>query len=67
MKLKDIKKLFVKPVVLEINDCEVKGSNPNEIGIGFMWENKTNNKYDDHEVELIYINSELEELVIKLK
>ena len=56
-KLKDIKNLFKKTFIVETP----------ELNVDFIWYHNTNDKYDDYEVELIYINDEFEELVVKLK
>ena len=56
-KLKDIKNLLKKTFIVETPE-------PN---VDFIWYHNTNDKYDDYEVELIYINDEFEELVVKLK
>lgn len=56
-KLKDIKGLFKKTFIVETPD-------PNA---DFIWYHNTKDKYEDYEVELIYINNEFDELVVKLK
>lgn len=56
-KLKDVKGLFKKAFIVETPE-------PNA---DFIWYHNTNEKYDNYEVELIYINTEFEELVARLK
>lgn len=56
-RLKDIKDLFKKTFIVETPE-------PNT---DFIWYNNTNGEYDNYDVELIYINTEFEELVVRLK
>lgn len=57
IKLKDIKNLFMNVFIVETPDPKSD----------FTWYHNTEDKYDDYEVDLIYINDEFDELVVKLK
>lgn len=57
IKLKDIKNLFMNVFIVETPD-------PNA---DFTWYHNTKDKYDEYEVDLIYISDEFDELVVKLK
>ena len=57
IKLKDIKNLFMNVFIVE-----TPGPNAD-----FTWYHNTKDKYDEYEVDLIYISDEFDELVVKLK
>lgn len=57
MKLKDIKNLFINAFIVETPDPHSD----------FTWYHNTEDKFDEYEVDLIYINDEFDELVVKLK